>query len=112
MTILNRAANPTGAAALVRYLLNAQRKFTLKKNGLVTLKPQFSGRKSRRARRACASWSARRAEVIARARSPLPWLGGLLALYLLAPIVAFVAAPAPWRLGLARESARRSPPRC
>jgi ABC-type sulfate/molybdate transport systems ATPase subunit/ABC-type sulfate transport system permease component len=28
--------------------------------------------------------------VIARARSPLPWLGGLLALYLLAPIVAFV----------------------
>ena len=28
--------------------------------------------------------------MIARARSPLPWLGGLLALYLLAPIVAFV----------------------
>jgi molybdate transport system permease protein len=28
--------------------------------------------------------------VIARARSPLPWLGGLLTLYLLAPIVAFV----------------------
>lgn len=46
VTILNRAANPTGAAALVRYLLSAQRKFTLKKNGLVTLKPQFSGRKS------------------------------------------------------------------
>jgi ABC-type sulfate/molybdate transport systems ATPase subunit/ABC-type sulfate transport system permease component len=29
--------------------------------------------------------------MLARARSPLPWLGGLLALYLLAPIVAFVA---------------------
>ncbi len=28
--------------------------------------------------------------MIARARSPLPWLGGLLALYLLAPIAAFV----------------------
>ena len=28
--------------------------------------------------------------MLARARSPLPWLGGLLALYLLAPIVAFV----------------------
>jgi molybdate transport system permease protein len=28
--------------------------------------------------------------VLARARSPLPWLGGLLALYLLAPILAFV----------------------
>jgi ABC-type sulfate/molybdate transport systems ATPase subunit/ABC-type sulfate transport system permease component len=28
--------------------------------------------------------------VIARARSPLPWLGGLLALYLLAPIVVFL----------------------
>jgi ABC-type sulfate/molybdate transport systems ATPase subunit/ABC-type sulfate transport system permease component len=28
--------------------------------------------------------------VIVRARSPLPWLGGLLALYLLAPIVAFL----------------------
>ncbi|HST32649.1 MAG TPA: substrate-binding domain-containing protein [Solirubrobacteraceae bacterium] len=46
VTILNRAANPTGAAALVRYLLNAQRRFTLKKNGLVTLTPQFSGRRS------------------------------------------------------------------
>jgi molybdate/tungstate transport system substrate-binding protein len=45
-TILNRAPNPTGAAALVRYLLNAQRKYTLKKNGLVALKPQFAGRKS------------------------------------------------------------------
>ncbi len=28
--------------------------------------------------------------MLARARSPLPWLGGLLALYLLAPIIAFV----------------------
>jgi molybdate/tungstate transport system substrate-binding protein len=46
VTILNRAANPAGAAALVRYLLSAQRKFTLKRNGLVTLKPQFSGRRS------------------------------------------------------------------
>ncbi len=46
VTILNRAANPTGATALVRYLLGAQRKLTLKKNGLVTLKPQFAGRKS------------------------------------------------------------------
>jgi molybdate/tungstate transport system substrate-binding protein len=46
VTILNRAANPNGAAALVQYLLNAQRKFTLKKNGLVALKPQFSGRKT------------------------------------------------------------------
>jgi molybdate/tungstate transport system substrate-binding protein len=46
VTILNRAANPAGAAALVRYLLNAQRKYTLKKNGLVALQPQFSGRRS------------------------------------------------------------------
>jgi molybdate/tungstate transport system substrate-binding protein len=46
VTILNRAANPAGAAALVRYLLSAQRKFTLKQNGLVRLRPQFSGRKS------------------------------------------------------------------
>lgn len=46
VTILNRAPNPSGAAALVRYLLNAQRKYTLKKNGLVALKPHFSGRKS------------------------------------------------------------------
>jgi molybdate transport system substrate-binding protein len=45
-TILNGATNPTGAAALVSYLLNTQRKFTLKQNGLVTVKPQFSGRKS------------------------------------------------------------------
>jgi molybdate/tungstate transport system substrate-binding protein len=46
VTILNRAGNPAGAAALVRYLLSAQRKLTLKQNGLVTLRPQFSGRKS------------------------------------------------------------------
>jgi hypothetical protein len=46
VTILNRAPNPTGAAALVRYLLNAQRAFTLKKNGLTALKPQFSGKVS------------------------------------------------------------------
>jgi len=46
VTILNRAANATGAAALVRYLLSAQRKLTLKKNGLVTVRPQFSGRRS------------------------------------------------------------------
>jgi molybdate/tungstate transport system substrate-binding protein len=46
VTVLNRAANPTGGAALVRYLLNAQRKYTLKKNGLVALKPQFAGHKS------------------------------------------------------------------
>jgi molybdate/tungstate transport system substrate-binding protein len=46
VTILNRAANPAGAAALVGHLLSPQRKLTLKKNGLVKLKPQFSGRKS------------------------------------------------------------------
>jgi molybdate/tungstate transport system substrate-binding protein len=45
-TILNRAPNPAGAAALVRYLLDAQRKYTLKKNGLVALEPRFAGRKS------------------------------------------------------------------
>jgi molybdate/tungstate transport system substrate-binding protein len=43
VTILNRDPNPTGAAALVRYLLSAQRKDTLKKNGLTPLKPKFSG---------------------------------------------------------------------
>lgn len=44
LTILNKAPNPTGAAALVRYLLNAQRSFTLKKNGLTALKPTFAGK--------------------------------------------------------------------
>lgn len=43
VTILNRDPNPTGAAALVRYLLSAQRNDTLKKNGLTPLKPKFSG---------------------------------------------------------------------
>jgi molybdate/tungstate transport system substrate-binding protein len=46
VTILNRDPNPTGAAALVRYLLNTQRSFTLKKNGLTALKPTFSGKVS------------------------------------------------------------------
>ncbi|HEX8714311.1 MAG TPA: substrate-binding domain-containing protein [Solirubrobacteraceae bacterium] len=44
LTILDRAPNPNGAAALVRYLLNAQRSYTLKRNGLTALKPTFSGR--------------------------------------------------------------------
>ncbi len=44
VTILDRAPNPNGAAALVRYLLNARRGYTLKKNGLSALKPTFSGR--------------------------------------------------------------------
>ena len=44
LTILDKAPNPSGAAAFVRYLLNAQRGYTLKKNGLTTLKPTFSGK--------------------------------------------------------------------
>jgi molybdate/tungstate transport system substrate-binding protein len=42
-TILNHAPDPTGAAALLRYLLNAERTDTLEKNGLNPIKPQFSG---------------------------------------------------------------------
>lgn len=47
VTILNRAPDPSGAAALVRFLLNSGRKFTLEKNGLSPIKPQFSGSASR-----------------------------------------------------------------
>ncbi len=46
VTILNRAHDPAGAAALVRYLLNADRTYTLKKNGLNPIKPQFTGSRS------------------------------------------------------------------
>ncbi len=46
VTVLNRARNPTGAAALVSYLLNARRSYTLRKNGLTALKPTFSGKVS------------------------------------------------------------------
>ncbi|HEV2923866.1 MAG TPA: substrate-binding domain-containing protein [Solirubrobacteraceae bacterium] len=46
VTILNRAPNPTGAAALIRYLLSAARGYTLKKNGLTPITPRFSGRVS------------------------------------------------------------------
>jgi molybdate/tungstate transport system substrate-binding protein len=46
VTILNHAPNPSGAAALVRFLLNAQRSYTLKRNGLTALKPTFSGSKA------------------------------------------------------------------
>ena len=42
-TILNHAANPAGAAALLRYLFNTARKSTLKRNGLVPQKPTFTG---------------------------------------------------------------------
>ncbi len=44
LTILNRAADPSGAAAFVRFLLNSERTATLKRNGLTPLpKPLFSG---------------------------------------------------------------------
>jgi molybdate/tungstate transport system substrate-binding protein len=43
VTILNRAPNPAGAAAFVRYLLNADRAYTLSKNGLNPMTPQFAG---------------------------------------------------------------------
>lgn len=43
IAILNRAPDPTGAAALVRYLLNTERTYTLKKNGLNPMEPRFSG---------------------------------------------------------------------
>jgi molybdate/tungstate transport system substrate-binding protein len=47
VTILNHASDPAGAAALIHYLLNRARTFTLNKNGLNATKPRFAG--SRRA---------------------------------------------------------------
>jgi molybdate/tungstate transport system substrate-binding protein len=43
VTILNRAPNPRGAAALVRYLLDAQRSPRLMRSGLTASRPVFSG---------------------------------------------------------------------
>ena len=43
VTILNKDPNPTGAAALVRFLLKSNRADTLKKNGVTPIKPKFSG---------------------------------------------------------------------
>jgi molybdate/tungstate transport system substrate-binding protein len=43
VTILNRAPNPRGAAALVRYLLAAQRSPRLRSSGLTANTPAFSG---------------------------------------------------------------------
>jgi molybdate/tungstate transport system substrate-binding protein len=43
VTILNRAPNATGGAALVRYLLNSARRSSLRRNGLNPNVPQFSG---------------------------------------------------------------------
>jgi molybdate/tungstate transport system substrate-binding protein len=45
ITILNHAPDPGGAASMLRYLLNADRTYTLKKNGLNPMKPRFSGRR-------------------------------------------------------------------
>ncbi len=46
VTILNRAPDPAAAAALLRYLLNVERSYTLKKDGLHPIKPQFTGARS------------------------------------------------------------------
>jgi molybdate/tungstate transport system substrate-binding protein len=46
LTILNHAPNPTGAVALIRYLLDATRRYTLSNNGLTPIRAQFVGRAS------------------------------------------------------------------
>jgi molybdate/tungstate transport system substrate-binding protein len=46
LTILRSAPDPAGAAALLRYLLGADRSFSLKRNGLNPVSPQFSGSRS------------------------------------------------------------------
>jgi molybdate/tungstate transport system substrate-binding protein len=43
VTILSHAANPAGAAAFVRYLLNSARTSTLERNGIVPSRPTLSG---------------------------------------------------------------------
>ena len=43
VTILNHAPNPSGAAALVRYLLSSTRSSSLRKNGLNPMSPKFAG---------------------------------------------------------------------
>jgi molybdate/tungstate transport system substrate-binding protein len=44
VTILNRAPNPSGGASLVRYLLSSAPSYSLRRNGLNPMTPQFSGR--------------------------------------------------------------------
>jgi molybdate/tungstate transport system substrate-binding protein len=44
VTVLNRAPNPAGGATLVRYLLSSARSYSLRRNGLNPMTPQFSGR--------------------------------------------------------------------
>jgi len=46
ITILNRAPDPAGAAALVRYLLSSARTYTLARNGLNPSRPAFAGSRS------------------------------------------------------------------
>jgi molybdate/tungstate transport system substrate-binding protein len=43
VTILNHASNPSGSAALIRYLLNKARTYTLSRNGLNPTRPKFAG---------------------------------------------------------------------
>jgi molybdate transport system substrate-binding protein len=46
VTILNRAPDPAGAAALVGYLLSSARSYSLRRNGLNPMTPEFFGRRS------------------------------------------------------------------
>jgi molybdate/tungstate transport system substrate-binding protein len=46
VTVLNRAPDPGGGAALVRYLLSSARSYSLRRNGLNPMTPQFAGRRS------------------------------------------------------------------
>ncbi len=86
ITILDHASNPTGAAALIRYLLSRARTFTLSRNGLNPTRPKFAGSPAAVPAGLRATVGRPLSGTTFRgrpARATLACLGALLALYLL-----------------------------
>ena len=86
VTVLHGAPNPQGAEQFVEFLLGQKGRTLMQENGLAVRKPELTGNAAAvpHAIRAMLTQS----QVTQRAATPLPWLAGLLAAYLIAPLLA------------------------
>ena len=85
ITVLNRAPHEAAARAFVAFLLGKDGQKILAKNGIVAITPpKVSGIQRTQGPEGSALPMTKGA-----LRSPLPWLGGLIVVYLAVPLVAF-----------------------
>ena len=107
ITILNKAPHEAAAVAFVNFLLGKAGQKILAKNGVVAAPPKVSGLEFAPIGVEAALEVMRRGFI----KSPLPWLGGLIVLYLAIPVIGFrrsIGGGAESRLSPTRASSHRS----